>query len=219
LYGQASSFIDEYRYDQAISLLDRYCANNPADTKAEVLLAKAYLGKCSLLKENADKQYKTLVYKPFDIGKNMIIRYKHNPNQLSEGLYICAHSYLINHRPTKAKRYITKAINISRTASPNTDYYFVLGDANASIAKRERREWNQVGYPPGFKEVKKTYNEIIAMNVPDEIKSLAYYKLGILFSDFKKKQESKDALNSALQLTENDILTSRIRSRLVGVEK
>lgn len=219
IYKRAPDLLSQYRYDQAITLLVKYCAINPADTKAEVLLAKAYLGKCTLLKENSDKQYKTLVWKPFNIGKKVIVEHEYEPKYLSEGLYICAHSYLINHRPSSANRYIKKAIKLSPSSSPDIDYYFVLGDASAELAIIEYRKGSESRSPRQYNKAKNTYGQIIAMDVSDEIKSQAYYKLGILFSEFKKKEEAKAVLESALQSTNNEILTSRIRSKLENIDK
>jgi len=219
IYREASDLLSQYRYDQAIALLFKHCAINPADTKAEVLLAKAYLGKCTLLKENSDKQYQTLVWKPFNIGKKVIVQRENDPKYLSEGLYICARSYLINHREGKAKRYIKKAIKVSPSSSPEIDYYFVLGDANAKLAIIEYRKRSESTFPRLYKEAQETYEQIIAMDVSDEIKSQAYYKLGILFSEFNKKEEAKTALESALQSTNNEILASRIHNKLESIDK
>ena len=219
IYTQASDLMGQYSYDEAVSLLGKYCIDYPADTKATVLLAKAYLGKCTLLKENDDKQYKDLVYKPFNIGKQLILQYPHNPTYLSEGLYICAYSFLVNHRSQKSKRYIKKAIRTSPAPSTDLDYYFLLADANAEMARVEYIRSDEAEIPPQYYEGEKIYNDIIAMDIADELKSQAYYKMGILFANFKKKKAAKEAWESALQLTSNQISTSRIHNKLENIQK
>ena len=99
LNDQAINLIDQKKNDQAINLLNEYCIENPNDVKANILLAKAYLYKCEQLKENRDKSYKQLVMTPFNIGKQMLIKYRSNYNYLTQALYICGKSYLINNRP------------------------------------------------------------------------------------------------------------------------
>ena len=82
-YDQSCELFRQEKYDEIISSLVGYCASNPQDIKSQILLAKAYLEKCDLLKEQGSRQYKTLVYKPFEIGKKIILP---RDQYLSEGL-------------------------------------------------------------------------------------------------------------------------------------
>ncbi len=114
IFDQANELLDQEKCDEAISLLEKRFGLNPNDMKAKVCLAKAYLSKCEILKERGDKQYKNLAFRPLTIGRSIL----HSP----DGLYLCAHSFLINDRPERARKYIKKAIlyNCQHRLSLNT---------------------------------------------------------------------------------------------------
>jgi len=206
IYGKACDLFSQEEYDQVISTLVGYCASNPQDIKFQILLAKAYLEKCDLLKEQDNKQYKTLVWKPFEIGKKIILP---RDQYLSEGLYICGRSFLINHRANKAARYIKKAIKLS--TSPPAEYFIALGDVQFAMAKNEDPTGNEA-----FKyfAAKKTYKRVINMEIPNNEKGKAYYKLGVLHLFLNEKKDAKQAFESALQVAEANSLISRIRNKL-----
>ncbi len=207
IYSKACDLFGQEEYDQAISTLAGYCASNPEDIKSKILLAKAYLGKCALLKEQDNKQYKTLVYKPFEIGKQIIVP---RDQYLSEGLYICGWSFLINHRSIKAARYIKKAIKLSK--APPAEYFIALGDSQFTMAKNE----DPTGEDEDFNYIaaKKTYKRVINMKVPNNEKGKAYYKLGVLHLYLDKKKDAKQAFESALKIAKANSLISKIRSKL-----
>jgi|GEM_PF-5160528 len=47
IYAQTSDLIEAEKYSEAIAFLDKYSIDYRRDPKATVLLARAYLGKCS----------------------------------------------------------------------------------------------------------------------------------------------------------------------------
>ena len=206
-YDQSCELFRQEKYDEVISSLVGYCASNPRDIKSQILLAKAYLEKCDFFKEQGSHQYKTLVYKPFEIGKQIILP---RDQYLSEGLYICGRSFLINHRANKASRYIKKAIKLS--PEPPVEYFILLGDANFTMAKTEESKdsIDNSYYIPA----KKAYEKVIAMKIPNNEKGLGYYKLGIFRLYFNEKKAAKQAFESALQFAEKDSLVSKIHSKM-----
>jgi len=206
IYDKAFNLLSKEEYDEAISTLVGYCASNPQDIKSQILLAKAYLDKCDLLKEQDSQEYKTLVYNPFEIGKKIILP---RDQYLSEGLYICGRSFLINHRANKAKRYIKKAIKLS--TSPPAEYFITLGDVQFAIAKNEDSTGDE---DFKYSAAKKTYKKVIDMEIPNNEKGKAYYKLGFLYLYLNQKEYAKQAFESALQFAKANSLISRIRCKL-----
>lgn len=206
VYGKACDLFSQEEYDQVISTLVGYCASNPQDIKSQILLAKAYLEKCDLLKEQDSQQYKTLVYKPFEIGEKIILP---RDQYLSEGLYICGRSFLLNRRATRAKKYIKKAIKFSM--SPPAEYFIALGDVQFVLAKKDDSMESE-----SIKclAAKKTYKRVINMEIPNKEKGKAYYKLGVLYLYLNEKRDAKQAFESALQFAETNSLISKIRSKL-----
>lgn len=63
-------------------------------------------------------------------------------------------------------------------------------------------------------EAKETYKRVIDMEIPNNEKGKAYYKLGVLHLSMNEKIDAKQAFESALQVAETDSLISRIRSKL-----
>ena len=128
-YLKAQEFYDTGQYDRAITLLSQssVCRN---DYKCDMLLARAQLKKCLLLKEKGDRSYETLVQKPYDIGLKY---YKKNPT-LHEPYYITAMSLLINNRPSRAAKTIRRAI---RLCPNNAEYFLLRGDAYHDLLRRE----------------------------------------------------------------------------------
>ena len=206
VYDKAYDLFSQEEYDQVISTLVGYCASNPQDIKSQILLAKAYLEKCGLLKEQDNKQYKTLVWKPFEIGKKIILP---RDQYLSEGLYICGRSFLINHRANRADKYIKKAIKLS--TSPPAEYFIALGDVQFAMANNEDPTGNE---DSKYFAAKKTYKRVINMEIPNNEKGKAYYKLGVLHLFLNEKKDAKQAFESALQVAEANSLISRIRNKL-----
>ncbi len=207
VYDQSCELFRQEKYDEVISSLVGYCISNPQDIKSEILLAKAYLEKCDLLKEQHNQEYKSLVWKPFEMGRKII---KPRDQYLSEGLYICGRSFLINHRATRAAKYIKKAIKLS--TSPPAEYFIALGDTQFEMGKNDD-SMNSDGNLNYF-AAKKTYNRVIDMEVPNNEKGKAYYKLGVLHLSINEKIDAKQAFESALQVAETNSLISRIRSKL-----
>lgn len=204
IYDQAYDLFSQEQYDQTISLLETSGLN---DEKSQLLLAKAYLEKSELLKQKGDKSYKVLVRKPYEIGKRILLA---RDQHLPEALYVCAKSFYINQRATRAIKYVKKAIKLS--PAPPVEYFILLGDANFTMAKAQESKdsfENRYRIP-----AKKAYEKVIAMKIPNNEKGLGYYKLGIFRLYFNTKEDAKQAFESALQFAEKDSLISRIRSNL-----
>jgi tetratricopeptide (TPR) repeat protein len=218
IYVETSDLIEAERYSEAIAFLDKYSKDHRRDPKATVLLAEAYLGKCNDLKEKGDQSYKTLVFTPYNIGKQLITQYSDTPKYLSQGWYICGHAVLINDRAKKAINYTKKAIKISPTPTSEINSYFVLADAYAEVANTEQLKSASSKLPNEYYEAEKGYQDIISMDISNNRKGLAYYKLGVLYSEFRQEKKAKESLKTALTLAEKEALISRIH-RMLEAEK
>jgi tetratricopeptide (TPR) repeat protein len=199
IYKQSSDLIEGERFDEAISLLEPQYASNLLDTRAKVLLAEAYLGKCDLLKANGDEQYRTLVLKPYKIGESLLYS--------ADGYYICAYSFLITDRTGRAAKYIKKAIKMS---PPDSRYYLIWGNARAVLALDN----NDKGK---YATAKKTFQKIIKMNAPKDYKALSYYWLGTLYAKFENKAKAMEALSAALDYAEKKSTRTKIKKQLASI--
>jgi tetratricopeptide (TPR) repeat protein len=201
IYKQSSDLIEGERFDEAISLLEPQYVSNQLDTRAKILLAEAYLGKCDLLKANGDEQYRTLVLKPYAIGQGLLYS--------ADGHYICAYSLLINKRSGKAAKHIKAAVRMS---PPNSRYYLIWGRARAGLAL----ENNDKGK---YTTAKKAFQKIIKMNAPKDHKALSYYWLGTLYAKFENKEKALEALNAALDYAEKKSTRMKIKKQLASTQK
>ncbi len=129
-YAQAKALFEEKKYDAVIERISGPAHDNPYNFTLNILLAKAQLEKCAILKENGNKSYKTLIYEPYAIGQRL---HKMDERRY-EPYYIVAKSLLINNRAHKAKRTIKKALYF---APNDAESLLVLGDAYFEIARRE----------------------------------------------------------------------------------
>ncbi len=211
IYAQTSDLIEAEKYSEAIAYLDRYSKDYKGDPQATVLLAEAYLGKCSYLKERGDSSYETLVYTPYNIGKELITQYSHTPRYMSQGWYICGHAVLINNRAEKAISYVKKAIEISPSPRSEVNYYFVLADAHAEVANTKRTKSASAEIPDEYYEAERGYKDIINMDISSNLRGLAYYKMSVLYTDFRQEQKARESLKTASTLAEKEALISRIR--------
>lgn len=181
LYDECCDLYNQEEYDQIISLLVNYCISNPNDIKSQLLLAKAYLEKSCLLKEEGNKSYKYLVLKPYEIGKRVHLARDHH---LPEALYVCGRSFDINNRAHRATKYIKKAIKLSMLPPP--EYFIALGDAQFSLAKQEQTQDSfENDY---YFAAKKTYEDVLNMKISNNLKGKVYYKLGVLHLYFNEKK-------------------------------
>jgi tetratricopeptide (TPR) repeat protein len=127
-YAQAESLFKDKRYDEVIRLLSDPASAEPGNFKLNILLAKAQIEKCAILKTKGDKSYKTLIHQPYQKGRMLHKMDETRP----EPYYIVARSLLINNRPYKAERAIKKALYFSPA---NAEYFVVLGDAYKAQAE------------------------------------------------------------------------------------
>lgn len=207
VYEQGCDLYNQEKYDQAISLLVPYCVSNSNDIESQLLLAKAYLEKSSLLKQEGSESYKFLVVKSYEIGKRILIA---RDQYLPEALYICGRSFDINNRATRATRYLKKAIKLSMLPPP--EYFIALGDSLFSQAKLEQTQDNfESSY---YLAAKKTYEDVLNMKISNNGKGKVYYKLGVLHLYFNNKKEAKHAFESALKFAERDSLISKIHNKI-----
>jgi tetratricopeptide (TPR) repeat protein len=197
IFDQATELLWQEKCDEAISLIENSFGPNPNNMKAKVCLAKAYLAKY-------------LAFKPLNIGRSIL----HSP----DGLYICAHSFLINDRPERARKYVKKAIKLSQ--SPPVEYYFVLGDSWVLTLSRTVPN-NSSDLDAGeianghCIEAKKAYDKVINnTNFSNDTKALAFYKLAIMYYENGRKEKAKMTLRSALELAQREALIKKINSKL-----
>lgn len=200
--------IEQRKIDSAILYIRDLYSEKPDDFNVSVLLAKTLLVKCEELKTNGDKEYKKLVYEPFNIGKKLIVQYKRDYPKLAEAIFICAKSYLINERQSKAIKYASKAIKLAPGIDDHADYYFVKGDALARKSCKEKESGEP--FPFQYSRAKKVYNKIITETQNNETKGAAYYKLGLLLADFGKEKEAKEAFTYALNFVSDPLLKEKI---------
>jgi len=117
-----------------------------------------------IYKEKGDPRYKTLVFTPYEIGKQLITQYPHIPKYLSQGWYIAGHAVLINDRAKKAIKYTEKAIQISPSPTSEVHYYFVLADAYAEVADKKQIKSASSKMPSEYYEAEKKYRDITNMD-------------------------------------------------------
>lgn len=132
LYTKAEALFSEKKYDEVIKTLSGPAYSDPMNFKLNVLLAKAQVEKCVILKEKGDLSYKALVLYPYETGKRF-----HEIQAHPELYYIVAKCLLINDRYFRAKRTINKALYYSPN---NPDYLLVLGDAYFVLAKMKKED-------------------------------------------------------------------------------
>ncbi len=198
--SQAKILFEQEKYDKVIMIL-KNSYEKDRNYNSDILLAKAYLEKCSILKEEGNLDYKVLVWKPYRIGKNLMQISDHR--YFSDALFICANSLFINNNKAKAKRYLKKALKLS--SNPSADHLFLLGDIYSAAGNKT--------------SARKTYKKIVSMEVSKNQKSYAYYEIGSILLKDGKRKEGKKAMESALQLTTSDRLAAKIRPILDNLEK
>jgi tetratricopeptide (TPR) repeat protein len=131
LYARAEALYREKKYDEVIITLSGPAYADPSNFKLNVLLAKAQLEKCAILKANGDKSYKALVKDPYVTGRRLHKIDKTRP----EPYYIVAKALLINNRRDRSIRTIKKALYFSPN---NPEYFMVLGDAYHEMGEFEK---------------------------------------------------------------------------------
>lgn len=203
-YTQACKLYENGKYDEVILLIRDYCNENPTSMKYNLILSKAYLEKCELMKENGDKGYKDTVLIPFNIGKRL-----YSFSQHPDTLYIFAKAFVINGRSARGKKYIMKAINQSTPSKPNIEYYFVLADAESEISRLHSNKGTN-----SYSIATRKYEEIISMDITNDQKALAYYKLALHLDRFKQNKKAKEAFSSALKLVQKESLKTRFMTKL-----
>jgi hypothetical protein len=104
LYARAEELYKEKKYDEVIKILFGPAYDNPSDFRTNVLLAKAQLEKCAILKANGDKSYEELVQHPYVTGRRLHKIDETRP----EPYYIVAKALLINNRPDREQRSMEK---------------------------------------------------------------------------------------------------------------
>ena len=201
---------DEKKTDQTIRSLEDYCARNQGDVKANLFLAKVYLEKCIFLKKKGNDRYKTLLHRPWNMAKRLHKQSVGSHLYKKDLYYIYGKTYFIKDKPKKAIKYANIALETSTSLSPHIDAMFLLADSYAALAKKETSKY--------YSLAQKTYQEIVYLDVSDDHKALAYYKLGNLFSKFSQQAKAETALGSALQLAQHESVVKKIRD-ISGTEQ
>jgi len=156
-YAQAEALFKEKKYDDVILLLAGPAYVEPTNFKINILLAKAQVEKCAILKAKGDESYKILIRQPYEIGQRL-----HKLQVCPEIYYIVAKSLLINNRIIRAIKNIKKALRLSPN---NADYLIVLGDANYIQAEYEEDSYQASWL---FSEAKDIYEKALKIKKGDE---------------------------------------------------
>lgn len=151
LYARAEELYKEKKYDEVIKILFGPAYDNPSDYRTNVLLAKAQLEKCAILKANGDKSYRELVQHPYVTGRRLHKIDETRP----EPYYIVAKALLINNRPHRSVRTIKKALYYSPN---NPEYHLVLGDGYLVLGDREQRSMEKERF---FRMAKEAYEKAL----------------------------------------------------------
>jgi len=157
LYSRAEALFKEKKYDDVILLLAGPAYAEHTNLKINILLAKAQVEKCAILKAKGDDSYKILIHNPYEIGQRL-----HKLQAHPEIYYIVAKSLLINNRIMRAIRNIKKALRLSPN---NADYLIVLGDANYILAEQEEDSSQAIRL---FSKAKDVYEKAIEIKEGDE---------------------------------------------------
>lgn len=165
-YAQGESLFKDKMYDEVIRLLSEPASAEPGNFKLNILLAKAQIEKCAILKAKGDKSYKTLIHQPYQKGRMLHKMDETRP----EPYYLVARSLLINNRPYKAERAIKKALYFSPA---NAEYFVVLGDAYKAQAEMSRDSYGLLS------KAKDTYEKAIkaAKEKSEEFRSIVEGKV------------------------------------------
>jgi tetratricopeptide (TPR) repeat protein len=151
LYTRAEALYREKKYDEVILTLAGPAYADPSNYKLNVLLAKAQLEKCAILKASGDTSYKELVQVPYVTGRRLHKINKTRP----EPYYIVAKALLINNRREKSIRTIKKALHYS---PKNPEYLIVLGDGYHEMGDYESGRWNKERF---FRLAKDAYEKAL----------------------------------------------------------
>ena len=157
-YTQAEALFKEKKFDDVIKLLSGPAYAEPNNFKLNILLAKAQVEKCALLKAQGDKSFKTLIHVPYKTGLRLHKIDETNP----EVYYIVAKSLFINNKSWKAVRTIKKALYFSPN---NADYLLFLGDGCCVLAKEARESYQAIRL---FSKAKDAYEKALKMRKDDE---------------------------------------------------
>ena len=68
--------------------------------------------------------------------------------------------------------------------------------------------------PSEYYEAEKGYRDITNMDISNNRKGLAYYKLAVLYTDFRQEKKAEESLKTASTLAEKEALISRIHRML-----
>lgn len=147
---EGTRLLKQNKYDEAVRVLEKAASKDPYSFETNILLGKALLRKCEMLKHQGNDTYKILVHRPYQIGQRL---YRVNPTR-PEPYYLVAKSLVINHRPRKAGRTIKKAIYYAGPAHEDyAEYQVVLGDSWMGIMHDD---------PRGYSRAKKAYQMALA---------------------------------------------------------
>ncbi len=213
----ANTLIQQRKPDEAISMLKDYRETVREDFDSKVLLAEAYLEKCSQMKETMDiseNEYQHTIAIPFNMGKSIMVNDSYDNDKLSYGSYICAKSYLLNSRIERAQRYSNYAIE--KCTSPDIQLYILKADVFAESYCHELKVLlsNHNHYKLAATADKEspylnaiqTYEQIIRSTTNNLIKSRLYYKMGVFELAIVELNKNKGSL---IELSGDHILKAQ----------
>lgn len=184
--NNANMLICQRKADEAISTLRNYMDNVREDFDSKVLLAEAYLEKCTQIQEVMDiseRNYQDTLNIPFQMGKAIITNYPYDKKKLSFGNYICAESYLLDNSLQRAEKYLDIAFD--QNSSPDINFYILKADvlAQNNCSKLQNIANNPYGNNMDMtsenQKVIHIYEEIIHSTKNDLIKGRLFYKMGV----------------------------------------
>jgi len=136
IYAKARSLFEKKHYDEVIRLLSGPAYDDPNNWKINVLLAKAEIGKCEVLKAQG-KDYVALARKAYDTGRSL---HQFNKSHI-EPYYIIAKTRFLLNRYMRALGTIERALSLPcenpKCLMIKVDLYVLWADWYAKQSNRE----------------------------------------------------------------------------------
>ena len=132
IYAKAKDSFNEKKYDEVIRLLSSPAYNDPSNWRINLLLAKAEVEQCEILKERGDNAYKALAIKAYNRGRTLYQMHQNNP----EPYYIIAKSRVFLNRTMKALDTLQRGLRMSPN---NPDMLVLLGDIYATDQDKRQK--------------------------------------------------------------------------------
>jgi tetratricopeptide (TPR) repeat protein len=132
IYGKAKNSFDKKKYDEVIALLSAPAYDEPSNWEINLLLGKAEVEQCEILKDKGDNAYKALARKAYERGRNLYQMNQNNP----EPYYIIAKSRVFLNRTMKALEILQRGLRMS---PKNPEMLVLLGDIYATDQGKKQK--------------------------------------------------------------------------------